>query len=142
MTTKKAGKARNGKLTKKEMKELASTNQKLNCGSVVDLSSQEEIVTALGLGQQEGAEDGSGVSKEPAANPEPDQSAQLAGKGSSHEDQKEQLDSQRSPPRGMSTPINKLIKSYKKSRNATKTINKIKNKIKKNKKNHLQIQCP
>ena len=92
----------------------------------MDLSSQEEMVTALGLGQQEGAEDGSGVSTEPAGNPEPDQSVQLAGKGSSHEDQKEHLNSQRSPHGGMSTPINKLIKSYKKNRNATKTINKIK----------------
>ena len=101
MTTKKAGKARHGKLTKKEMKELSSTNQKLNWGAVVDLSSQEEMVTALGLGQQERAEDGSGVSTEPAGNPEPDQSVQLAGKGSSHEDQNEQLDSQRSPPRGI-----------------------------------------
>ena len=85
----------------------------------MDLSSQEEMVTALGLGQQEGAKDGSGVSTEPAGNPEPNQSVQLAGKGYSHEDHKEYLNSQRSPPGGMSTSINKLIKSYKKSRNAT-----------------------
>ena len=52
--------------------------------------------------KEEGAEDGSGVSTEPAGNPEPDQSEQLAGKVSSHEDQKEHLDSLRSPPGGMS----------------------------------------
>ena len=49
------------KLTKKEMKNLANTNQKLNSRVVVDVSSQEEEGTDLGLVQQEGVEDARGV---------------------------------------------------------------------------------
>ena len=54
------------------------------------------------------------------------QSLQLAGKVSSHVDQNEQLDSLSSPPRGRSISNHKLIKTYKKSSNATKKIKKYK----------------
>ena len=93
---------------------MANTNQKLNSRVVVDVSSQEEEGTDLGLVQQEGVEDARGVATAPAENPEQDQSVQLAGNCSSHEDQRELSESSRSPPGGVSKSINKLIKSYNK----------------------------
>ena len=108
--------------------------------SSIQPASHEEEGTDLGLVQQEGVEDARGVATSPAGSPEQDQSVQLAGNCSSHEDQRELSESSRSPPGGVSKSINKLIKSYKKSRNATKKINQIKNQIKNNKTKNAQIQ--
>ena len=108
------------------MKELASKNQQLSWGTGKTIKPgsphqawRRKIVT-WGRGWQEETEDGSEVPTEPAGHPEQDQSVQLAGEVSSHEDQKEHLDSLRSPSRGLSISNYKLIKKYKNSSNATK----------------------
>ena len=80
------------------------------------------------LSQQEGVEKDSAVSTEPAGDPLQGHVVQLAGEGSSPEDPQEELDESASSLGGKSSQINKLIKSFKKSRNATKKINKIKTK--------------
>ena len=125
----KSGKAATGRLTKKEMRLLASTNQKLNWKVVVRGTNQTEG-DEPGLAQQEGGEDDSAVSIEPAEDPLQSQDIELAGGGPSPGDLQEELEVSGGTPGAKSNPINKLIKSYKKSRNATKKINKIKNKIK------------
>ena len=94
-STRKSGKVKNGKLGKKDMKELASKNRKLSWEQskstqkrvpeqdqeLERLSSQEEDKTGLGEGsvvhQQEGVEDGRVVHTEPAGHPGPEQSVQL-----------------------------------------------------------------
>ena len=102
------------------------------------------------VGEQAGGEDDGGASTEPALAPQPEQTI-LAEGASSREDQAQveqqslpgklsiQVDQEEASedirykevtPEGKGYAFNKLIKSYKKSRNATKKINKIKNKIK------------
>ena len=128
----KSGKVPTGRLSKKEMRLLASTNQKINwkeVGGGTNLTEGDEP----GLAQQEGGEDDSAVSIEPAEDPLLSQEIKLAGGGPSPGDPHGEMEVSRGTPGAKSNQINKLIKSYKKSRSATKKINKIKNKIKNNK---------
>ena len=102
------------------------------------------------VGEQAGGEDDGGASTEPALAPPPELSM-LAEGSSSREDQTQveeqslsgklsiQVDQEESSEDmeynqvtqgGRGYAFNKIIKTYKKSRNATKKINKIKNKIK------------
>ena len=139
---------KNGKLGKKDMKELASKNRKLSWEQskstqkrvpeqdqeLERLSSQKEDKTGLGEGlvvhQQEGVEDGRVVHTEPAGHPGPEQSVQLDAEVSSHVDQEEIMLLTKSFQRGQSNYKLKLIESYKKSSNATKKYNKKQNQIK------------
>jgi len=74
----KLGKAKTGKLSKKEMKDLARKNQKIGW------KAGEEMVTEVG--EQTGGEDDGGASTEPALAPQPEQTI-LAEGASSREDQ-------------------------------------------------------
>ena len=83
-STWKSGNPMTGKLTKKEMKMLASTNQKLYWKAGVGGSEQKEEDDSE-LAKQEGAEDDRAVSTEPAGDPLQCHVVQLAGEGSSPE---------------------------------------------------------
>ena len=83
-STWKSGKTMTGKLTKKEMISLASTNQKLNWRAGVGGSNQKEEDESE-IAKEEGAEDDSAVSTEPAGDPLQCHVVQLAGEGSSPE---------------------------------------------------------
>ena len=98
---------------------LASTNQKLYWKAGVGGSNQKEEDESE-IAKEEGAEDDSAVSTEPAGDPLQGHVVQLAGEGSSPEDPQEELDESASSLGGKSSQINKLINSFKKSRNATK----------------------
>ena len=89
--------------------------------------------------EQAGGEDSRVVPTEPAQVPQPDQSVLEEGL-SIYVDQEEVTETLEASSGKKDYSINKLIKTYKKSSDATRKINKIKNKIKnyKNKENKIK----
>ena len=112
------------KLSKKEIKTLAKTNRKIDWKIA---GSSKEYMDPVTDG--EAGED----SMEAVEDHLHGQEDQEAAKLTVLVDQQEEIENYEGTPGGKSLSVNKLIKTYKKSKIATKKINKIKNKIKNNK---------